>query len=71
MTEVLNDTLDALINDTKNGTSKPVNSPEGMFAAYGSLVIMAVIPIVMGSYRSVAFQKKQKVLFNYNLFSLL
>ena len=35
-------------------------TPEGMMVAYGSLVIMALIPIYLGSFRSVESQKAQK-----------
>ena len=61
MTEVINETLDAIVNNTKNETGKPVSTPEGMCAAYGSLLIMALLPIIIGSYRSIEFQKNQKV----------
>jgi minor histocompatibility antigen H13 len=44
-----------------NGTSTRVpSSPEGMAIAYGSLVIMAVLPIFFGSYRSVKHHKEQQ-----------
>merc|ERR1719376_1708530 len=33
---------------------------EGMIIAYGSLVVMALIPIFLGSFRSVDSQKEQK-----------
>jgi len=36
-----------------NLTGKPVSTPEGMAVAYGSLVLMALIPIFLGSFRSV------------------
>ena len=43
-----------------NTTGKVPATPEGMMVAYGSLVIMALIPIFLGSYRSVESQKEQK-----------
>ena len=46
---VVNDT-EAVINGT---TGKIPSTPEGMALAYSSLLIMALIPIVVGSFRSV------------------
>ena len=43
-----------------NGTGKIPATPEGMMVAYGSLVIMALIPIFLGSFRSIESQKEQK-----------
>lgn len=43
-----------------NGTAKTPSTPEGMALAYGSLVVMALIPIVIGSFRSVRYHKEQK-----------
>jgi len=43
-----------------NATAKIPATPEGMMIAYGSLVIMALIPIFLGSFRSVNSQKEQK-----------
>merc|ERR1711962_657786 len=43
-----------------NGTAKIPATQEGMMIAYGSLVIMALIPIFLGSFRSVDSQKEQK-----------
>lgn len=48
-------------NLTENANVKIPASPEGMFLAYSSLVIMAVLPIFFGSKRSVSHQKEQKV----------
>ena len=52
-----------LINDTaeKNVTGKVPATPEGMAVAYGSLVIMALVPIFFGSFRSVRYHREQKV----------
>jgi len=52
--EVQNDTV---ANVT--GTKIPATQ-EGMFIAYGSLVIMALLPIVLGAFRSVTHHKEQK-----------
>ena len=49
------------VNETAtNTTTKPPSTPEGIAVAYGSLVIMALLPIFFGSYRSVSFHKEQK-----------
>lgn len=45
----------------KNATDKPVNSIEGIAIAYLSLVIMAILPIFFGAFRSVKYLKEQKV----------
>ena len=52
--EVLNETAE-------NVTAKVPSTPEGMAVAYGSLVVMALLPIFFGSFRSVRYQKEQKV----------
>ena len=48
------------VTETVNGTAKVPASQEGMAVAYGSLVIMALIPIFFGSFRSVTSQQEQK-----------
>lgn len=50
----------AVENITENANVKVPASPEGMALAYGSLVVMAMIPIFFGSKRSVSHQKEQK-----------
>lgn len=45
----------------KNVTDKPPSSIEGIAIAYLSLVIMAILPIFFGSFRSVKYLKEQKV----------
>ncbi|XP_022910896.1 minor histocompatibility antigen H13 isoform X2 [Onthophagus taurus] len=50
-------------NTTENATNtsgRPPSTPEGMAVAYGSLVIMAILPIFFGSYRSVNYHKEKK-----------
>lgn len=54
---VVNETLNITAN---NATSKIPATPEGMFVAYSSLVVMALIPIFVGSFRSVRYHKEQK-----------
>ena len=48
-------------NITENANVKIPATPEGMFLAYSSLVIMALLPIFFGSKRSIGHQKEQKV----------
>jgi len=48
------------VTEAVNGTAKVPATPEGMMIAYGSLVIMALIPIFLGAFRSVDSQKEQK-----------
>ncbi len=44
-----------------NGTSTKIPAtPEGMAIAYGSLVLMALLPIFFGAFRSVKHHKEQK-----------
>uniref|UniRef100_A0A336LH20 CSON007940 protein n=1 Tax=Culicoides sonorensis TaxID=179676 RepID=A0A336LH20_CULSO len=62
VTEAVKDVVENL-NKTEGEelTGKKIPStPEGMAVAYGSLVIMALLPIFFGSYRSVKHQDKQK-----------
>lgn len=48
-------------NITENANVKIPATPEGMFIAYSSLVIMALLPIFFGSKRSLSHQNEQKV----------
>ncbi|XP_060072570.1 minor histocompatibility antigen H13-like [Ylistrum balloti] len=53
--------VNATVNETAgNATTKIPATPEGMAVAYGSLVIMAILPIIIGSFRSVRYHKAQK-----------
>jgi minor histocompatibility antigen H13 len=45
--------------------SKVRASEEGMLLAYGSLVLMALIPILVGAFRSVSHHKAQRL--NYQV----
>lgn len=47
-------------NSTKNATVSTA-TPESIAVAYISIVIMALIPIYLGSYRSLKFLNKDKV----------
>jgi len=55
--DVVNDTVEAAINGT---TGKTPATPEGMAVAYGSLLIMALIPIYIGAFRSVKSHKEMR-----------
>lgn len=46
--------------ETVSGAKIPA-TPEGAAVAYGSLIIMAMLPIFFGALRSVKHQKDQKV----------
>ncbi|KAI1890852.1 hypothetical protein AGOR_G00157870 [Albula goreensis] len=57
---------DILMNDTvsngtesNNATGKFVPTPEGTALAYGSLVFMALLPIIFGALRSISFAKSK------------
>lgn len=62
---VVNETvanLSATVNETaKNVTGRAAATPEGMLMAYSSLVLMALLPIFFGSFRSVKYLIEQKV----------
>lgn len=47
------------VTERNNGTS--TSTPEGIAIAYGSLVIMAILPIFFGSFRAVKHHKEQQV----------
>ncbi|XP_075217297.1 signal peptide peptidase isoform X2 [Lycorma delicatula] len=47
-------------NATNTTSTKIPATPEGMAVAYGSLVIMALLPIFFGAFRSVKHHKEQK-----------
>ncbi|XP_069687121.1 minor histocompatibility antigen H13 [Periplaneta americana] len=49
-----------LTENVTNTTAKIPATPEGMAVAYGSLVIMALLPIFFGAFRSVKHHKEQK-----------
>merc|ERR1712045_355018 len=57
MADVAKETVEATIENVTeaavNATAKIPATPEGMFLAYGSLVIMALLPIFFGAFRSI------------------
>ncbi|XP_049610253.1 minor histocompatibility antigen H13 isoform X5 [Syngnathus scovelli] len=52
-------TTDSNGNEALNATAKFVATPEGTALAYGSLVLMALVPIFFGALRSVACSKSK------------
>ena len=59
--ETVGETVEeTIVNNATAGTKTP-STPEGMAIAYGSLVIMALFPIIIGAFRSVRHHKEQKV----------
>ncbi|XP_031850079.1 signal peptide peptidase [Nomia melanderi] len=55
------------ITETNVPTSPKIPStPEGMAIAYGSLIIMAVLPIFFGSYRAVKYHMEQQAQYEEN-----
>merc|ERR1719219_2390786 len=52
---------EAVAAEAINGTTAKVPAtPEGMMIAYGSLLVMALLPIFIGAFRSVTSHKEQK-----------
>ena len=67
--EVVQETVEQLgkviaenLTNGTNGTQteKFKATPEGLILAYSSLVIMALLPIIIGSFRSVKHKESQK-----------
>lgn len=54
------------ITDTEAILKKIPATTEGMLIAYTSLVIMALLPIYLGSFRSVKLQIQNKVIITIN-----
>ena len=59
--DVLPEVNENLTQAAKNVTGKIPSTPEGMAVAYTSLLLMALVPIFFGSFRSIKHQKLQKV----------
>lgn len=68
--EVVAQVKDNLTENASNTTGKVPSTPEGMAVAYGSLVIMALLPIFFGSYRSVKHHKEKLKSSNVSIFLL-
>jgi len=58
--EVLPSVVENITEAATNATGRVPATPEGMALAYSSLVIMALIPIFFGSFRSVKHQQQQR-----------
>jgi len=66
--EVISESLEGGVEKMAEAATEAVNAtaakvpatPEGMMIAYGSLLVMALFPIFIGSYRSVTSHKEQK-----------
>merc|ERR1712001_529234 len=54
---VVENVTEAVVNAT---SGKIPSTPEGMAIAYGSLVIMACLPIFFGAFRSIKSYEEQK-----------
>lgn len=72
------DVVETVISQTAENLTKNANvtgkipaTPEGMAIAYGSLIIMAVVPIFFGSYRSVRHHKEQRVCYCFAFYLIL
>ena len=61
MAEPATEEVQENVNASTNATARVPSTPEGMAIAYGSLVIMALVPILIGAFRSVRHHKEQKV----------
>lgn len=59
---IVSETIENVTETIANATTKIPSTPEGMAVAYGSLVIMAMLPIFFGSFRSVKYHKEQLVI---------
>ena len=60
--------VNATMNETaanKTVTGRAAATPEGLLLAYASLIMMALLPIWFGAFKSVIFKKKQKVSTNF------
>ena len=65
MADVVNEKVKETIEETivetaKNVSTKVPATPEGMAVAYGSLVVMALLPIYFGAFRSIKSYEEQK-----------
>ncbi|KYN06199.1 PREDICTED: minor histocompatibility antigen H13 [Cyphomyrmex costatus] len=61
--EILTQANENLTKYQNATTGRMASTPEGMAIAYGSLIIMAILPIFFGSYRAVKHHKEQQQLY--------
>ena len=67
--EIVKTVVENITENAANATTKEPASPEGIALAYGSLVVMALIPIFFGSFRSISHQEQTKVNNHYIWFN--
>jgi minor histocompatibility antigen H13 len=60
--ETVKEVVEQLQEAAVNVTAKPQATPEGMAIAYGSLVVMALVPIYFGAFRSVKRHVENQVI---------
>ncbi|XP_065062006.1 minor histocompatibility antigen H13-like isoform X2 [Rhopilema esculentum] len=64
VSQTLNDTVNATLNNAtaqnRTAMGRAAATPQGLLVAYCSLVLMALIPIFFGSFRSIGHKKRQK-----------
>ena len=60
MAEV-NESVAENVSNATNATGRAAATPEGIAITYGSLFLMALVPIVWGSLRSVGYHAQLKV----------
>ncbi|XP_046752715.1 minor histocompatibility antigen H13 [Diprion similis] len=58
--EIVGQAVENLTENANTTETRIPATPEGMAIAYGSLVVMAILPIFFGSYRSVKHHKEQQ-----------
>lgn len=57
----IKETVEIITEQAQNVTERVMVSFEGMAIAYASLIIMALLPIFFGAFRSVRHHREQKV----------
>ncbi|CAG5116530.1 unnamed protein product [Candidula unifasciata] len=57
---VVTSTVENLTESVANAPVKPPATPEGILVSCGSLFLMAIIPVFIGSFRSVTYHKEQQ-----------
>ena len=65
--------VDAIVanetNDTVETSGRDAATTEGLLLAYGSLLVMALIPIYLGARRSVHFHDNLKVIISFGFYN--
>ncbi|KZC12963.1 Minor histocompatibility antigen H13 [Dufourea novaeangliae] len=60
LSEIAAQITENVTESTGSVTKRVPSTPEGMAIAYGSLIVMAIVPIFFGSYRAVKHHKEQQ-----------